>query len=181
MKKTLTIGVGLAVAFTLGCADSVSEPEVDAPAPAFAKGANSGLDAVVGAGTVPISFSNGQGERQGNLTVGAHEARDGVSYNGSLRVRLPGLAETTADVECLWVDGNRAVAGGPFRAGAPPGADFLYLLVEDNGGVVRGVPQDKAAALLTRRLRLSCRNIASRAFGVIFPIAHGNYKVTDAP
>jgi hypothetical protein len=135
---------------------------------------------IEGAGTVPVRLSNGQGLPQGNLTIAAHIVPGTGAPTGVVRVRLPGFAEATADVDFVYVQGNAGVAGGPIRAGnALPGYTYLYLLVVDNGN---GQSTDDAVAIiadgdLSELLEAFFDFFAS----IAGPVSHGNYNVEDGP
>jgi hypothetical protein len=102
---------------------------------------------------------------------------------GVVRVRLPGFAEATIDVDCLHVDGIRAFVGGPIRAGSTfdPSFTYLYLAIEDNGDPEDGASVDRAIAWI------GDGDLCDFADFLLFisfelidppPVDHGNYKVS---
>jgi hypothetical protein len=139
---------------------------------------------VIGTGIGPVigvGQGQGSGTPQGNLTASAR-FNDGVP-TGTVRIRLPGFAQATVDVDCLHVDGNIAIVGGPIRAGTSfdPAFNFLYLIVEDNGNSVEGVPVDRALAFATNFDACDATDVFLFLFHLIDPdpVSHGGYTVSD--
>jgi hypothetical protein len=141
--------------------------------------ATADAQSIEGAGTIPVATSNGQGLPQGNLTIAAHIVPGTGAPTGVVRVRIPGFAEATADVNFVHAEGNVGVAGGPIRAGNASGFTYVYFIVVDNGN---GRSTDDAVALLTD-FDASGFLGAFLDFFVAFasPVSHGNYNVEDAP
>jgi hypothetical protein len=135
---------------------------------------------VTGAGTIPVRNSQGQGLPQGNFTVAASTVPATGLPTGVVRVRLPGFAEATADVNLLLVQGNTALAGGPIRAGSTldPSFTFLYLIVVDNGRPSHGTPPDLSVAIITTS-DVTPIAAAFLDFFIQFvgPVSNGNYTV----
>lgn len=136
---------------------------------------------VTGAGTIDVlDLSEGGGVPQGNLTIAAHiNPRSGAAV-GVVRIRIPGFAEATVDVQTVSVQGDIAVAGGPIRAGSSAFGDEdveLYLLIVDNGTPNHGGP-DAAVAILTGP-DSGDFIVAVAGFFAQFasPVNHGNYTV----
>jgi hypothetical protein len=140
---------------------------------------------VTGAGIGPVigvGQGQGQGTPQGNLTASARFDDDGVP-TGTVRIRLPGFAQATVDVNCLHIDGNIAIVGGPIRAGTSfdPALNFLYLIIEDNGPSVQGEPVDRVLAFATNFDACDATDIFLFLFRLINPdpMSHGNYAVSE--
>lgn len=136
-------------------------------------------DSVTGGGTFPLLMvSNGEvrGVAQGNVAAGAKSGPNGKFPWGAVRVRTAGAA-STVKVEGVCVDGNRAVVGGPIRAGDEAAA--IYIAVVDNGR------EDLISGVIIFGSPLPCEVIFSLIFdfGAFppFPLAHGNFHVRDAP
>jgi hypothetical protein len=139
---------------------------------------------VTGTGIGPIigvGQGQGSGTPQGNLTASAR-FNDGVP-DGTVRIRLPGFAQATVDVNCLHIDGNIAIVGGPIRAGTSfdPAFNFLYLIVEDNGNSVQGEPVDRVLAFAANFDACDATDVFLFLFRLINPdpMSHGNYTVSD--
>jgi hypothetical protein len=139
---------------------------------------------ITGAGTIPIDKvgkGGGQGTPKGNLTAAAKTVNG--EPVGVIRVRLPGFAEATVDVDCLHVVGNRAFVGGPIRAGSSfdPAFTYLYLAIEDNGEPEDGESVDRALAWIGDGDLCDLADfLLFISFDIIDPppVSHGNYKIS---
>jgi hypothetical protein len=138
---------------------------------------------VIGTSTTPIikvGQGSGAGTPQGNLTAAVHVVGD--MPVGVVRVRIPGFGAATVDVECVALDGNRIVVGGPIRAGSTilPDFTFVYLIAEDNGAPVRGEPVDR---VITVAAPFDVCEFTDILFSVLdlfaLPISHGDYTIRD--
>jgi hypothetical protein len=141
---------------------------------------------VTGAGTIPVvklGQGGGQGVPQGNLTAAANTVKG--EPVGVVRVRIPGFAEATVDVDCLHVVGNLAVVGGPIRAGSTldPVFTYLYLVLEDNGTPDKGASVDRAIVFITDFDACDFADFLLFFFNLIDPdpVSHGNWTIRDAP
>jgi hypothetical protein len=137
--------------------------------------ATADAQSVEGAGTIPVRMSNGQGLPQGNLTIAAHIVPGTGATTGVVRVRIPGFAQATADVNAMYVAGNTAVAGGPIRTGDASGFSYMYLLVVDNGN---GKAVDNALVVVTDFDASGFLPSLVDFFGQFAgPVQNGNYNV----
>jgi hypothetical protein len=152
------------------------------PASAAPKG-----DTVSGTGRVApygTAMSGGQGTHKVEFSVNARSEADGSNPSGTIRYRIAGWAEATADVTCLWTNGDRAVAGGVIRAGyTQPGYGILLLALEDNGPP--GTASDMATPFISPSSEdpytiCADRAATGEAFIARQVVTSGNISVRDA-
>ena len=81
-------------------------------------------------------------EAVGDFQVSARARGPGVEATGIVRFRLPPVGRFTADVECLYIDGDFASVVARIRGQSPfPSVTpFIIIVVEDNGGPGQSTP-----------------------------------------
>jgi hypothetical protein len=124
------------------------------------------------AGDAAGSWANGHLDIEGTL----------LTDNGNAPLHVG------ANVECIRVEGNRAVVAGhlpePLTTDLLPGFVFTgaAAVIEDNGPPVNGQPVDRMVDFLLREqtLQAFCDTDLGFAFsGLLTPLVHGNYVVDD--
>ena len=91
-------------------------------------------------------------EAVGDFHVTARARGPGVEATGVVWFRLPPVGRFTADVECLYIDGDFASVVARIRGQSPfPSVTpFIIIVVEDNGGPGQPTPDAGFAAAMHR-------------------------------
>ena len=100
----------------------------------------------------------------------------GFDAHGTAKIDMPGTVQSRGSVDCVSVDGNRAILSGVLDKPSPGlEGPFWSIRVEDNGSP--GTAADRID-FGTSRFHIDCTDF-SGAFPPVFPVSRGNVVVKD--